>query len=134
MFTMVGMSVVTFGAGPALRLLVELELEVVDPDGAQVRARRSRRTRGACDGPLPVQQVHLVVAVEVVLVGPVAELHALEQLVGDVRIAGGGDQGGEPVEAGEDAVLDRARLDLARPAGDARHAEAAFHDACPWCP
>ena len=35
---------------------------------------------------------------------------------------------GEPVEAGEDAVLDRARLDLARPADDARHAEAAFHD------
>ena len=35
---------------------------------------------------------------------------------------------GEPVEAGEDAVLDRARLDLARPADDARHAEAAFVD------
>ena len=76
--------------------------------------------------PLARQQVHLVVAVEVVLVGPVAELHALEQLVGDVRVAGGGAQRGEPVEAGEDAVLDRARLDLARPADDARHAEAAF--------
>src|SRR5690348_18176428 len=37
-----------------------------------------------------------------------------------------GAHGREPVEAGEQAVLDRARLDVARPAGDARHPEAAF--------
>ena len=63
-----------------------------------------------------------------VLVSPVAELHALEQLVGDVRVAGGGEEGGEPVQAGEDAVLHRVRRDMAGPAQDARHAEAAFHD------
>ena len=43
-------------------------------------------------------------------------------------IAGGGHEGREPIEAGEDAVLDRARLDRARPADDARHAEAALED------
>ena len=32
----------------------------------------------------------------------------------------------QPVETGEDAVLDRARLNLARPADDGGHAEAAF--------
>ena len=36
------------------------------------------------------------------------------------------DEGGEPIERREDAVLDRARLDVARPADDARRAEAAF--------
>ena len=76
---MVGMSVVTFGPGPAVRLLVELVLEVVDANGAQVRAAEVEEFV-ALGRPLALQQVHLVVAVEVVLVGPVAELHALEEL------------------------------------------------------
>ena len=63
-----------------------------------------------------------------VLVGPVAELHALEQVVGDGGVAGGGEEGGEPVQAGQEAVLHRVRRDVAGPAQDARHAEAAFHD------
>src|SRR5215813_3274069 len=63
-----------------------------------------------------------------VLVGPVAELYAVQQLLGDVRIARGGHQGGEPIKAGDEPVLDSARLDLARPADDARHAEAALAD------
>ena len=43
-------------------------------------------------------------------------------------IAGGGDEGREPVEPGDDAVLDLAGRHLARPADHRRHAEAAFHD------
>ena len=45
-----------------------------------------------------------------------------------VGIAGGGEEGREPVQAGEDAVLHRVRRNLAGPAQDAGHAEAAFHD------
>lgn len=44
----------------------------------------------------PRQEGHLVVAVQVILVGSVAELHAFQQLVGDVRITGGRHQRGEP--------------------------------------
>ena len=76
---MVGMSVVIFGSRPAVRLLVELVLEIIDADGTQMRAAEVEEfvTLGR---PFAQQQVHLVVAVEMVLVGPVAELHALEQL------------------------------------------------------
>ena len=126
MLTIVGMSVVTFSPGQPQGCWIELELEVVDANGAQLRRRRSRTDLMALGRALASEQVHLVVAVEMVLVGPVAELHALQQLVGDVRVAGRRQQGGEPIEAGEDAVLDRARLDLARPADDGRRAEAAF--------
>ena len=38
------------------------------------------------------------------------------------------EEGREPVQAGEDAVLHRVRRHMAGPAQDARHAEAAFHD------
>ena len=54
--------------------------------------------------------------------------HALQQFVGDVRIAGGGEEGRQPVQAGEDAVLHRVRRHMAGPAQDAGHAEAAFED------
>ena len=50
-------------------------------------------------------QVELIVTVEVVLVSAVAELHAFEQVFGDGGIAGGGEEGREPVETGEDTVL-----------------------------
>src|SRR5215470_5136570 len=63
-----------------------------------------------------------------VLVGPVTQLHALEQLIGDVRVARRRHERGEPIEAGEDSVLDGARPDLARPADDGGHAEAALAD------
>src|SRR6476659_8100481 len=77
---------------------------------------------------LAFEQGHLVVTVQMLLVTAVSELHALEELVGYIPIAGSGQESRKPVEAGEDAVLDRARLDVARPARDARHPEAAFHD------
>src|SRR5262249_60634400 len=74
------------------------------------------------------EKIRLIVAVEMVLIGPVAELHAPEELLGDVRISRRSHQRGEPVEAGEDPVLDRAGLDPARPADDRRPAEATFAD------
>jgi hypothetical protein len=42
------------------------------------------------------------------------------------RIAGRGDEGGQPVHTGEDTVLHRVRGDMARPAQDAGHTEAAL--------
>src|SRR5215510_2015880 len=114
-------------ARPAPRLRIERELEVVDAQRAQVCAAEVEDLV-ALGRALAGQQVHLVVAVEVVLVGPVAELHAFQQLLGDIRIARRGHQGGKPVEAGKDSILDRARPDGARPADDGRHAEAALAD------
>ena len=112
---------------PASGLVDEAELVVVNAhraDGAfaEVEDFVTRGRAFAGDAG------HLVIAVEMVLVGAVAEFHALEQLVGDVRIAGGGEEGREPIHAGEDAVLHGVRRDVAGPASDARHAEAAFHD------
>src|SRR5262245_59736940 len=72
------------------------------------------------------EQIHLIVTVQMVLVGPIAELHALQQLLTDIGIASRGHQGGEPIQSGDDLVLDGPRLDRARPANDARHTEAAF--------
>ena len=63
-----------------------------------------------------------------VLVSPIAELNSLQKLVGDVGVAGGSRECGEPIEPGEDAVLDRAWLDHARPANDSCYAEATFED------
>src|SRR5437868_15510180 len=63
-----------------------------------------------------------------VLVSPAAEFHTLEQLIGDVRVAGGIEECWEPVQAGEDAVLHRGRRHMTGPAQEARHAEAALHD------
>src|SRR3984957_16419004 len=62
-------------ARPAERLLVELELEVVDADGAELRLAEvedlvPRRRSFAGD------QIHLVIAVQVVLVGLAADLQA----------------------------------------------------------
>src|SRR5262249_10646395 len=74
------------------------------------------------------EEIHLVVTVEMVLVGPVAELNAPQQLIGDVRVARRRHQGGQPIEAGEESVLDAAGLDLAWPADDARNAEAPLAD------
>ena len=110
---------------PAPRLLIELELEVIDAKGAKVRPAEIEQLV-ARRRPLAGQEIKLIVAVQVVLVGPVAELDAFEELLGDVWIARRRGKRRQPVEPGEQAVLHRARLDLARPAGDARHAEPAL--------
>ena len=114
-------------AQPAGRLVDEAELVVVnahraDRAFAEVEDFVTRGRPFAGDG------VQLVVAIQMVLVGPVADLLALQQFVGDVRIAGRGHEGRQPVQAGEDAVLHRVRRHMARPAKECRHAEAAFED------
>ena len=75
---------------------------------------------------MPSSRVHLIVSVEMVFIGLVAELHTLEKLFRDVWISSGGDEGRIPIQAGENSILDRARLDVAWPADDARHAETAL--------
>jgi len=64
----------------------------------------------------------------VVLVGPIAEFHALQQLIRDVGAPRGVGQRRQPIEPGNQAILDGASLDLARPADDRRDPEAAFED------
>ena len=61
-----------------------------------------------------------------VLVGAADRLIAGLQLLDDVRLAGHGEEGREPVVVLHDLVRDLARLDLARPAHHHRNAERAF--------
>src|SRR5215471_16189893 len=76
--TIVGMSVVSFSR-PAVGLLITLKLEVVDPDCPKLGPAEVEDLM-PCRGSLAQQQFHLIIAVEVVLVGPVTELHARQQL------------------------------------------------------
>src|SRR5262249_24721342 len=92
-------------ARPAPRLRKERELEVVDANRAQLRTAEVEQLL-ALGRALAGEKIHLVVAIEMVLVGSVAELHALQQWIGDVRVPRRGHQGREPIEAGEEAVLD----------------------------
>src|SRR5208283_5986883 len=71
---------------------------------------------------------HLVIAIQMVLVSPVADRLALQQFLADVRIAGRGHEGRKPVQAGEDAVLHGVSRHMARPAKDRGHAETALED------
>src|ERR1700758_2928448 len=77
-------------------------------------------------GTLARQKIHLIVPIEVVLVGAAFQRKALEELVGNVRVSCRSGQRWEPIQPGEDSVLHRTRLDTAGPANDGRHAEAAF--------
>src|SRR5262249_28420089 len=58
-----------------------------------------------------------------VLIAAVAKLHSLQELVRDVRVAGGGEQRWKPVESRDDTILHRAGFDLARPTNDAGSTE-----------
>jgi hypothetical protein len=84
-------------ADPATGLRYELIFEVVNPHGSENALREvedfpaSRRT-------LAGDEVQLVICVEMVLIGPFAELHAFQKLFLDGRIASGGREGREPVE------------------------------------
>src|SRR5262249_29096961 len=114
-------------AEPAVRLVDEAILEVADAHRAQ-RALAEVEDLLAIRGPLAGDHVHLVVAVEMHLVATIAHLLAALQLAPDVRVAGRRHERREPIEPGDDAVLDLARGHLARPADHRRRAEAAFHD------
>src|SRR5215831_17439963 len=111
-------------ARPAPRLHKERELEVVEANGAELRAAEIEQL-AALGWTFAGEQIYLVIAVQMVLVGAIAELHSFQQLIGDVRVARRGHERGKPIEPGEDSILDGARLDLPRPADDGRHAEAA---------
>src|SRR5947207_6752253 len=63
-----------------------------------------------------------------VLISPVAEFHTLKQLIGYVRVASSSEERGKPVQAGENAILNRVCLNVPGPAQDARDAETAFED------
>ena len=108
-------------------LLQEHELPVVVAQCGQllvvvdVEERLARAFRD-----LPGQVGDQVVAVEMDLVGHVAHLVALEQLLLHLRVAGHRQQGRQPVEVGDDVVGHAARLDLARPADHGRHPVGAF--------
>src|SRR5580704_16235402 len=114
-----------FRPRPSSWLQEELKLHLVQADCAQFGSGEVKQLM-SLRRPLALDQLELVVTVEVISVIPIAELDSLEQLAGDVGIAGGCAQRREPVETGEDPVLHRARLDVAWPTGDAGNAETAF--------
>src|SRR5215813_5369257 len=114
-------------AEPAVRLVDEPVLVVADAHRAQ-RGLGKVEDLPALRRALAGDQVRLVVAVQVHLVRAIAELLAGLQLFRDVRISRRGDEGGKPVEAGDELVLDPAGWHLARPAEDHRSAEAALQD------
>ena len=64
---------------PSIRLVEEYDLQIIDTDRTEVRAPEveqlvaRRRTFAG-------EQVHLVVAIEMVLVRPVTQLHSMEEL------------------------------------------------------
>src|SRR6266545_1293032 len=85
-------------ARPAVGLCVERELEIIEAKSTQARTAEVEDFV-AVRGASPSEKIQLIVAVEMVLIAPIAELHALEQLIGDIRISGCSHQGGEPIEA-----------------------------------
>src|SRR5258707_207573 len=84
---------VSFGfiTQPAAGLVDETILEVVDAHGAEL-AFAEVPDFVPLRRPLAGDHVHLIVAVEMTLVGAVPDLLALLQLFGDVRISGGGQE------------------------------------------
>src|SRR6476660_4246095 len=82
-----------FLARPAPRLHVELELEVVDADRTQLGSAEVKDLL-ALGWAFPGEQIHLIVAIQMVLIGPIAELHALQQLLSYIGIARRSRQGG----------------------------------------
>src|SRR5208283_3897284 len=113
-------------AKPAARLIDETVLEVVDARRAE-RAFRKVEDLMTLRRPLAGEEIELVVAVEVDLVIPLAELLALLQFLDNARVAGRGHERREPVEPGEEPIFDLAGGHLPRPADDARYAEASLH-------
>src|SRR6266550_904805 len=121
---------------PALGLVNKTILVVIDSHRAdcaftEVEDFVTVRWPFASDGS------RLVVAIEVILIGPIAEFYAFKQLIGDVRVTGGIEESWEPVQSGEDAVLHGICRHMTGPAQNARHAEAAFEDRplglSEWC-
>src|SRR6476660_5821344 len=88
-----------FVAQPASRLVDETILEVVDAHGTQF-ALSEVKDFVPVRRPLAGNHVHLVIAVQIALIGRVTDLFALLQLLCDVWIAGRRQEGRKPVQAG----------------------------------
>src|SRR5208337_5074317 len=112
---------------PAPGLIDEAEFVIVNANRAD-RAFAEVENFMARGWAFAGESGYLVIAIEVVLVGPVTNGFALQQLIGDVWITGCGHEGGQPVQARENAVLYGVRRDMTGPASDRGHAEAAFED------
>src|SRR5271157_2273352 len=113
-------------AKPAIRLIDEAVLEVVDAHRAE-RAFRKVEYLMTPRRPLAGEEIELVVAVEVDLVIPLAELLALLQFLDNAQVAGRGHERRKPVKPGDEPIFDLAGGHLPRPADDARYAEASLH-------
>src|SRR5262249_29619240 len=74
-------------ADPTCRLVYEAELIIVDPNRTD-RAFAEIENLVALGRSLAGDSVHLVVAIQMVLVDPTAHFLSLQQFVGDVRVTG----------------------------------------------
>src|ERR1035441_5742801 len=102
-------------ADPALGLVSETVLEVVNAHRTESALREvvefvARGRTFAADGS------RLVIAIQMVLVGTVSQRHAFQQLVINVGIASGSQEGRVPVHAGKKAVVHRVRGHMSGPA------------------
>src|SRR6516225_2445234 len=89
---------------PAIWLLQELKLEIIDANGTELGAAEVEQLV-ARRRSFAFEQSQLIEAVEVVFVRAVPKFRTLEKLIGDVRGSGCRHQRGEPIEAGEKTVL-----------------------------
>ena len=112
---------------PLTTLLHEDDLPVVESDGEHVAVvGEVHEALARALVHLAGQVRHKVVAVDVHLVRHVADRVPGLQLLDHVRLAGGRQEGRQPVVVLDDLVRDDAGRDLAGPADHLRHAEGAF--------
>src|ERR1035438_189372 len=114
-------------ADPTLGLVSETVLEVVNAHRTESTLRevvefmaRGRTFAG--------DRSRLVIAIQMVLVGTAPQRHTFQQLVINVGIASGSQEGRVPVHAGEKAVLHRVRRHMSGPAKNRGHAETTLKD------
>src|SRR5476651_2593297 len=93
------------GTEPAILLLNKAVFVVVDADSAE-RTFREVEDLVAVGRPFAGDQVGLVIAVEMHFIVAAIDRLALLKFGHDVRVAGGGYKGREPVKPREDAILD----------------------------
>src|ERR1700730_2129190 len=112
---------------PAAGLVDEAVLVIIEAHGTQLAFAEIPDLVPVRRSPAG-DHVHLVIAIQITLVGTVTDLLTLLQLFANVRVAGSGKERRKPVQPGDNTVLDLPGRHLARPADQAGHAEAAFHD------
>src|SRR5262245_55384626 len=73
-------------SGPAVGLLEKHEFEIVETQSSEMRAAKVPELM-ARRRPFAQKEIELIVAVQMIFVAPVTQLHAFEQLFGDIGIA-----------------------------------------------